>query len=131
VRLRWRSTGGTVGLNPRQPRFQLLEGRIQLWRGHETLCLELRKTPAGQQVVGSDLEYVLELGPRFLILIESGERPAQGDSSREKGRVVFETGETDPDGLVVFAGTPQLLGERRKSNRRRVLLNPAPKHIKA
>jgi len=102
-----------------------------LRRGHGALRLEFRKTPAGQQVVGSDLEYVLELGPRLLILIESGERPAQGNSSRQKGWVMFEAGEAHSNGLIVFAGTPELLGERRKSNRRRVLLNPASKHIKA
>jgi len=44
---------------------------------------------------------------------------------------MFEAGEAHANGLIVFAGTPELLGERRKSNRRRVLLNPASKYIKA
>jgi hypothetical protein len=44
---------------------------------------------------------------------------------------MLETGEADSNGLVVLSSTPELFCERRKSNRRRVLLNPASKHINA
>lgn len=64
------------------------------------------------------------------MLIERGERSAEGDSRGQKGRVMFEAGEAHAHGFVVLAHTPEFFGERCKSNRRRVLLDPASKHVK-
>ena len=44
---------------------------------------------------------------------------------------MFEAGEAYAYGLVVLTGSAEFLGERTESNRRRILLDPASKHIKA
>jgi hypothetical protein len=41
--------------------------------------------------------------------------------------VLCETGPADANRLVVLSGAPMLLGELRKRNRRRILLDPASK----
>ena len=38
-----------------------------------------------------------------------------------------QTGPADPNGVLVLTGTPVLLGKLRKSNRRRIPLDPASK----
>lgn len=42
-----------------------------------------------------------------------------------------ETGAADRDGFLGFAGAPAFFGELRKSNRRRVLLDPASQFVNA
>lgn len=41
--------------------------------------------------------------------------------------MLIKAGLTDPDGLRVIADSPVFFGELRKRNRRRILLDPAPK----
>jgi hypothetical protein len=78
-------------------------------------------------IVRRRLEDTLELGFRLLDPTDLEERPAEGDAGREIRGMLIEAGLTDPDGLRMVADPPVFFGELRKSNRRRILLDPASK----
>ena len=61
--------------------------------------------------------------PRRAAELDQG--AAERDARGEIAGVIGEAGAADADGFVVVAGAAALLGELRKSNRRRVRLDPA------
>jgi hypothetical protein len=84
---------------------------------------------ARSDIVRRRLEDPLELGFRLFDTTELEERPAERDPGREVRGMLFEAGLRDPDRLRVFADPPVFFGELRKSNRRRILLDPASKFL--
>ena len=88
---------------------------------------DVGKLPNGGQVVGGRLQDILELGGRFVVPRHLQEGAAERDTGREIRGVLRQTGPADANGVFELAGPPMLLRELRKSNRRRILLNPASK----
>ena len=82
------------------------------WRGWRRGCRARRRGRA-------------QLGVRFVETSELDQRAAERDACGEIVGMICEAGAADADGLVVIAGAAALLGELRKSNRRRVRLDPA------
>ena len=72
-----------------------------------------------------------QLGVRFVETSELDERAAERDARGEVVGMVRKAGAADADGLVVIARAAALLGELRKSNRRRVRLDPASEFEKS
>ena len=87
--------------------------------------IDLRHRAVGGEIVGSGGEDDRQLGLRLVEMSELGERAAEGDAGREIIGVIREAGAADAHGLFVFAGAAALFSELRKSNRRRVRLDPA------
>ena len=89
--------------------------------------MDLGELANSDQVVGSGVQDAQELGSRLVETPELEERPAKRDPRRQIRRMLGETCLTHPDGLLAVTGPPVLLGKLRKSNRRRILENPASK----
>src|SRR5712691_10574540 len=81
------------------------------------------------EIFARALEHQLELPLRIVQLIQFEEGASERDASGEVGGVNFEAGLADVDRLLELPGAPELLGELRKSNRRRILLDPASKVV--
>ena len=81
----------------------------------------------GGEILRRTLEHVLELGERGVEIVELDQRASQRNARREISGMEFETGAADLHRLVVAAGAPQFFRQLREGDRRRVLLNPAPK----
>ena len=79
------------------------------------------------KILGRALQHVLELGERGVEVVELEQRPSERDARRQISGMEFEAGAANVDGLLEPAGAPQFLGQLREGDRRRVLLNPAPK----
>jgi hypothetical protein len=85
----------------------------------------------GRQVLRSQAQHVLELGPRLLVLADLEERPAERHAGRQVGRVPLEAGAADGDRLLAPPGAAVLFREGRKRNRRRIHLDPASQFFDA
>jgi hypothetical protein len=89
--------------------------------------LDVGKLPNRSQIVRGCLQDVFELRSRFVV----SRHLQQGATERDAGGQVCgwlcETGPSNANRIVVLAGAPMLLGKLRKSNRRRILLDPASK----
>ena len=78
-------------------------------------------------VVWCGLEDQSELRLGLLEPAKLDEGSAERDPRRDVGRVLDQPGVAHADGLVEFPSPPVFLGELRKRNRRRILLDPASK----
>ena len=83
------------------------------------------------EILARALEHQLELALRIVQLIQFEEGASERDASGEVGGVNLEAGAADVDGFLELPGAPELLGELRKSNRCRILLDPASKVVNA
>ena len=79
------------------------------------------------QVLGCVLEDVFELALRIFELIQLEEGASERNACGKVAGVYREAGAAGLDRFLELAGPPELLGELRKSNRRRILLDPASK----
>src|ERR1700752_1891081 len=89
--------------------------------------MNLRELAYRNEVVRSGVEHVKKLGPCIVEATELEERPAQRDPGGQIRRMLRKTGLADPDGLFTVASPPVFLCKLRKSNRRRILKDPASK----
>jgi len=125
-----------------QPGLELNDHRIDHWRrrirhdGRLDLdlrrsvtptLLDIRQLARRRQVVGCGLEDVFELAGRFVVPSHLEQGTAKRNASGEICRVLRQAVPADANGVVELAGSPMLLGELRKCNRRRILLDPASK----
>src|SRR5207249_2937320 len=83
------------------------------------------------EIVGRGLDDGLELAFGAVEVLQLDERAAERDARRDVARMLAETGAADVDGFLEAAGAPQLLGELRKRDRRRILLQASAKIIDA
>ena len=94
--------------------------------------MDLREPADGREVLRRALEHPLELELPFVELTELDERAAEGDARREVSGMNREAGPAGVDRfLMYFSGPPALFGELGKSNRRRILLDPASQIVNA
>jgi hypothetical protein len=89
--------------------------------------MNLRELAYRDEIVRSGIEHAKKFVPCIFEATELEERPTQRDPGGQIRRMLRETGLADPDGLFTVASPPAFLGELRKSNRRRILLDPASK----
>ena len=89
--------------------------------------MDLRELADRDQVVGRGVEDAEKLGTRLLQAAKLEQRPAKCDPCREIRRMLRKPRLADPDRLFTVSSPPVLLGELRKSNRRRIPLDPASK----
>jgi hypothetical protein len=114
-----------------KPRFKLLERRILEGLGLQHLGFQLGQASTRKKIVRRHFQDVLELGSSFLKLFERRKSAPKRDARRQKRGMVFEPREAHSHGLEVVARPSKLLCQGCKSNRRRILLDPASKYIEA
>jgi hypothetical protein len=83
------------------------------------------------QVFRRAREDLMELRLRLIQLIQLEEGASEGDAGREVPGMDGEPCTADLDRFLKLVGAPALLGELRKSNRRRIPLDPASKVVNA
>jgi hypothetical protein len=81
----------------------------------------------GDTVVGCIIEHAKELRTCLLVATQLEQRAAKGDPRGQIGGMLSQAGLAHPDGFLAVTCTAMLFSELRKSNRRRVLLDPASK----
>jgi hypothetical protein len=81
----------------------------------------------GSLIVRRRVEHSEELGTRLLIAAQLEQGAAERHSRRLVSRVLGQTGLAHLDGFLAVTGTAVLFRKLRKSNRRRILVNPASK----
>ncbi len=89
--------------------------------------MDLGELADGNQVVGSSVEHSQELGSSVLVSTQLEERASECHPGRQVRGVLGQASLADPDRFLAVAGSPVLFRKLRKSNRRRILLNPASK----
>jgi hypothetical protein len=105
-------------------------------------CLILRRTPVDgllgalmdlceltycNEMVRGSVEHAQELGARIVKAPKFEQGPTECDPRRQIRGVLSQTGLAHPNSLFAVTGPPVFLRELRKSNRRRILVDPAPK----
>src|SRR2546428_9692133 len=91
--------------------------------------MDLGQTANRGEILTRALEHQLELALRIVQLIQFEEGASERDASGEVGGGNLQAGAADVDRFLKLPGAPELLGELRKSNRRRILLDPASKVV--
>ena len=86
-----------------------------------------RELAGGDEVVWRRIEDAKKLTARFLETVKLEEGPAQGDPRRQIGGMLREARLAHPNSFFEVSRPPVLLGKLRKSNRRRIRLDPASK----
>ena len=89
--------------------------------------MDFGKLAHRNQVIRRSVEHTEELGTRLLVATQFEEGAPEGHPRRQVGGVLGQADLTHLDRFLAVTGTAVLLRELRKSNRRRVLLNPASK----
>jgi len=89
--------------------------------------MDLRELTDCDEVVGRRIEDALKLGTRLVETAKLEKRPAEGDPRREIRRMLRKPRFADLHGLFAVSSPPVLFGKLRKSNRRRIPLDPASK----
>ena len=89
--------------------------------------MDLGELAYRDEIVGGGVEHAKELGARIFEAAKFEEGATERDPRGEIGRVLGQTSLADPDGLFAVAGPPVFLCKLRKSNRRRILKDPASK----
>ena len=97
------------------------------WRRSAATLLDIGQLPNGGEIVGGGLQDIFELDRRLVVLSRLQQGSAKRDTRRQIRGVLGQTGAADADRLVELPGPAMLLRELRKSNRRRILLDPASK----
>ena len=100
---------------------------LQRFRHLPAALENLRQSADRREVIGNAGDDDVQLRFRRVQFSEFGEGAAEGDTGREITGVAGEAGAADGDGFLVGAHPPAFLRELRKSNRRRVCLDPASK----
>ena len=72
-------------------------------------------------------EHPIELALSLVELVQFEEGPSERDPRGQIAGVKGEAGAADVDRFLALTGTPELFGELRKRNRRRIFLDPASK----
>src|SRR5438552_1226581 len=91
--------------------------------------MDLSQAANRGEILTRALEHQLELALRIVQLIEFEEGASERDASGQVGGVNLETGAANVDRFLKLPRAPELLGKLRKSNRRRILLDPASKVV--
>ena len=86
-----------------------------------------RQLSHGGDVVGRGLNDQSKFRLGLIDPAELHERPAKGNPRRHIRGMLHQASATHANGFVVVPGTSVFLGELRKRNRRRILLDPASK----
>ena len=89
--------------------------------------MDLRELANRDEVVWRSVEDAKKLGARLLQPVKLEERPTQRDPCRQVGGMLCQPRLAHPNGFFEVSGPPVLLGKLRKSNRRRILPDPASK----
>ena len=82
-----------------------------------------KRTDRGE-VVGGNLQHRLELGARFVEVLELYQRAPERDLRRQVPRMPLQPIAADLHGFDVVADPAVLLGQLRKRDRRGVLVHP-------
>jgi hypothetical protein len=89
----------------------------------------LRDASERVQVIGRGRQYFCQLRKRFVKLPEIEKRAAKCGAGGKVFGVQGEAGAADGNGLLHATGASKFLGEWRKCERRRILLDPASKIV--
>ena len=89
--------------------------------------LDISKFPNCGEVVGSRFQDVLELRNSLVVPAHFKQGAAERYAGGEIGRMLLQTRPADANGFLELACAPMLFCELGKSNRRRILLDPASK----
>lgn len=89
--------------------------------------MDLGELADGDQVVRCRIENTEELGACLFVAAQLEQGAAKSHSRGEIRRVLSQAGFGYPDGFLAVARPAILFRELRKSNRRRILENPASK----
>ena len=89
--------------------------------------MDLGKLSYSDEIVGRGVEHAKKLGARILEATQFKESATERNPRRQIRRMLGEAGLADSDSLFAVARPPVLLCKLRKSNRRRILLDPASK----
>jgi hypothetical protein len=89
--------------------------------------MNLRELTYRNEIVGGSIEHAKELGACIVEAPKFEEGPAECDPRREISRVLSQTSLAHPNRLFAVALPPVFLCKLRKSNRRRILKDPASK----
>ena len=79
------------------------------------------------EIVGGSIEHAKELGACIVEAPKFEEGPTECDPRRQISGVLSQTSLAHPNGLFAVARPPVFLCKLRKSNRRRILKDPASK----
>ena len=96
-------------------------------RGLLGSLMDLGELADCDRIVRGRVEHSKEFGPRLLITTEFKQGAAQRHSGGQIGGMPGQPRLADSDGFLAVASPSILFRKLRKSNRRRVLLNPASK----
>ena len=88
--------------------------------------MNLREAARGRDVFRCRLEHRFELFARRVEIAGFDECTAESDARRQVCGMPLEAGNACVDRLVEAPEAPVLFGQRRKRDRRRVRLDPAP-----
>src|SRR5439155_16382712 len=103
--------------------FVLLERFRQL----AAPVMDFREAADRGEILWRGAKHERQLLARRIVLVRFDEGASERDARGEVRRVPLQAGAAGVDGVLIAAGAPVLLGERRKRNRRRVRLDPASK----
>ena len=91
--------------------------------------VDLGEAADGRKILRRTLEHARELDLSLLELTQLEERAAKRHAGRQVSRMNRQTGAAGVDSFLELARSAALLGQLRKSNRRRILLDPAPQVV--
>jgi hypothetical protein len=89
--------------------------------------MDLGELADSDQIVRRGVEHSKEFGARLLVPTEFKQGAAQCHPGGHVGGMLGQPGLADPDSFLAVASPSILFRKLRKSNRRRILLNPASK----
>jgi hypothetical protein len=98
-------------------------------RGTTGSLMNFGELADGDTMVGCIIEHAKELRLCPLIATQLEQRAAKRDPRRQVGGMLSQASLAYPDGFLAVTGTAMLFSELRKSNRRRILLDPASKIV--
>ncbi len=93
--------------------------------------IDIREASNSGKVLRRRLKDQLELGLGFVELSKLHQRAAERYAGRQVTGVSFEAGTGDLHSILEITGPAVFLSELRERDRRRVLLDPAPKRLYA
>jgi hypothetical protein len=96
-------------------------------RGLPGSLMDLGELADSDRVVRGGVEHSKEFGPRLLITTEFKQGAAQRHPGGQISGMLGQPRLADSDGFLAVASPSILFRKLRKSNRRRILLNPASK----
>jgi hypothetical protein len=89
--------------------------------------MDLGERADGSHIVWRCVEHSEKLGTGLLVAAQLEQGAAERHSRRQVSRVLGQTGLAHLDGFLAVTSAAVLFRKLRKSNRRRILVNPASK----